>query len=77
MKSDAESATAVVTLRGGFAHLAQRGSYKKPGGYKIPRRGVHPGIKAQPFWEVGLAVAAPKVPLAYYTAVVAELKKHF
>jgi len=74
-------ATAKVYPYGGYAILAEKGSYKKPGGYQIPRpsrrrrkgtgwRGpfLHPAIKAQPWWQDGWDRARPGVARVYYEA---------
>lgn len=84
-----DGATASIYPRGGYAILGEKGSYKKPGGYRIPREGrrrrgrgwkgpfKHPAIKAQPYWQSGVDRAWPSVQRAYYDAVTQELKKHF
>jgi hypothetical protein len=77
--------------RGGFAYLAELGSYKKPGGYPIPRPGRrrrrrsrgwigpfhHPPIKPQPWWASGWDAAKPGINRIYYETQVKEVRKHF
>lgn len=84
-------ATAKIYPRGGFAILAEMGSYKKPTGYVVPRPGKrrrrgstgwrgpfeHPAIKAQPWWSDGWDRAKPKVERIYYEAEAVEVRKQF
>lgn len=87
----ADGAKGWVGPRGGFAYLADLGSYKHPSGYpvrshrrraKFAESGVrraawHPPIKAQPWWQAGVDRAATEIPDIYQQAVVAELRKQF
>lgn len=93
VEGNPNGATAKIYPRGGFAVLAEKGSYKKPGGYMIyPRvrstRGLarrrgwigpfkHPAIKAQPWWQDGWDRSKLGVERIYYEAEAAEVRKHF
>jgi hypothetical protein len=93
VKKVGDGAESEIRLRGGFAVLADKGSYKKPQGYTVQarvrsvrqlanRRGWigpfhHPYIPAQPFSGSGIAKAWPSVARTYHTAVNREVLKHF
>lgn len=90
VEANPTGATAKVYPRGGFPILAEKGSYKKPGGYTVPRPGKrrkktagwrgpfhHPAIRPQPWWQDGWERAKPKVERIYYEAEAAEVRKHF
>ena len=93
VKGTSSGAEAEIRVFGGFAVLAEKGSYKKPNGYIIRprvrsagalarRRGWigpfhHPRIPAQPWWDRGVMTAWPRVPGMYMDAVGREISKHF
>lgn len=73
-----------VRLRGGMAHLAERGSYRKPGGWIIRGRGRgwrgpfhHPAIAAQPFWSQPVDQNVEHAPAVYFATVEDELRRLF
>lgn len=91
VEGNPDGAAGKLYPRGGFAYLAELGSYKKPGGYTIPRPGRRrrrrsrgwtgpfhrPPIKPQPWWAAGWQRAEPAVVRIYFEEQAKEVRKHF
>lgn len=88
---DQDGAEAKIRARGGFAYLADLGSYKHPQGYPMRphkrrakfaesgarRAAWHPPIPAQAWWQDGVDRAAPSITRIYYEAVSDEVARQF